>query len=76
MNRNENAIIKLNNYKGKLLLLSAEVDHYWPSKEMCTSIERNNNNNIKHVVLNLEAHQFLAYDTPSKEIIAFLTQQE
>ncbi len=76
MNRNKNAIIKLNNYKGKLLLLSAEIDHYWPSKEMCTLIERNNNNNIKHVVLNLEVHQFLAYNTPSKEIIAFLTQQE
>ena len=45
---------------------------------MCTSIERdkNNNNNIKHFVLNLEVYQFLAYDTPSKEIIAFLTQQE
>jgi hypothetical protein len=43
---------------------------------MRTFIEKNNNNNIKHIMLNLEGHNFLQYDASSKEIIAFLTQQE
>jgi esterase/lipase len=75
-NKNTNAIIKINNFKGKLLLLSAEVDHFWPSKEMCNFIEKNSNSNIKHVVLNLEGHYFLEYEESGKEIIAFLNQHK
>jgi uncharacterized protein len=75
MNKNQQAIIDVNNYHGRLLLLSAETDHYWPSKAMCTLIEKNGNSNMKHVVLNLAGHYFLEYEQSGKEMIAFLNQQ-
>jgi hypothetical protein len=40
MNKNTKAEINLNNYQGKLLLLSANKDPFWPSKEMCEHIEK------------------------------------
>lgn len=75
MNKNKNAIININDFKGKLLLLSAEVDHFWPSKKMCTFIEKSENGNIKHIALNIEGHYFLQYEQSSKEIINFLENQ-
>ena len=76
LNKNKNAMIKVNNFKGNLLLLSAETNHYWPSKQMCKLMEENSAHNIKHVALNPEEHYFLQYQESSKEIIAYLSQHQ
>ena len=73
-NKNLNAKIDLNQYKGRLLLLSAEVDPYWPSKEMCNAIERDAKIDVTHKVLNLNGHHFLEYDESIKEMISFLEE--
>lgn len=73
-NKNLNAKIDLNQYQGKLLLLSAEVDNYWPSKEMCNVIERDAKIDVTHKVLNLNGHHFLEYDESIKEIVTFLEE--
>jgi BAAT / Acyl-CoA thioester hydrolase C terminal. len=75
-NKNNEALIQVNNYQGQLLLLSAETDHFWPSKEMCNLMKQNGGNDIKHVTLNLEGHYFLQYEQSSKEIMAFLNHQK
>ncbi|MBX4265082.1 acyl-CoA thioester hydrolase/BAAT C-terminal domain-containing protein [Clostridium estertheticum] len=61
-NLNKDALININNYKGKILLLSAENDNYWPSKKMSNMLVKNSNNkeNINHIVLELEGHYFLS----------------
>jgi dienelactone hydrolase len=71
-NKNLKAKIDLDQYKGKLLLLSAEVDNYWPSKEMCNVIERDYKIDVTHKVLNIDGHYFLEYNKSVKEIIDFL----
>ena len=73
-NFNQEALINIDNYKGKLLLISAENDRYWPSKKMSNMLAQNskNKNNISHVCLNLEGHGFLTYDESVNEIINFL----
>jgi hypothetical protein len=71
-NKNLKAKINLDQYKGKLLLLSAEVDNYWTSKEMCNVIERDFKIDVTHKVLNINGHYFLEYDESVKEIIDFL----
>ena len=69
---NREAKIDLSQYNGKLLLLSAEVDNYWPSKEMCNEIEREAKTGVTHRVLNLTDHHFLENDESIREIIRFL----
>ncbi|MBW9154051.1 acyl-CoA thioester hydrolase/BAAT C-terminal domain-containing protein [Clostridium estertheticum] len=73
-NLNKDALININNYKGKILLLSAENDNYWPSKKMSNILVKNSNNkdNINHIVLELEGHYFLKYKQSVNEIINFL----
>jgi hypothetical protein len=73
-NRNLKAKINLDQYKGKLLLLSAELDNYWPSKEMCNVIERDFKIDVTHKVLNINGHYYLEYDESVKEIISFLEE--
>jgi uncharacterized protein len=69
---NAKAVIDLSNFKGKLLLLSAEQDNYWPSKLMCDKIVNNFQIEVMHKVLNLREHYFQEYDEPIKETINFL----
>jgi dienelactone hydrolase len=50
----KNAVIKVENIKGPILLVSSDEDKVWPSKKMCDNIkERLNQNNfsfkIEHV---------------------------
>lgn len=73
-NFNPDALINVDNYKGKILLISSENDLYWPSKNMCETLIKNskNKNNIKHVSLNLEDHCFLWYEESVREIISYL----
>lgn len=73
-NFNPDALIDLDNYKGKVLLISSENDQYWPSKNMCNTLMENSKNkdNIKHVSLNLEDHCFLWYEESVIEIISYL----
>ncbi|WP_252217173.1 acyl-CoA thioester hydrolase/BAAT C-terminal domain-containing protein [Clostridium sp. VAP41] len=73
-NFNKNAMINIDNYKGKILLLSAENDKYWPSKNMSNILIENskNKNSIEHITLDLDGHYFLNYDTSVDEIINFL----
>ena len=66
------ARIDLSQYKGKILLLSAEIDNFWPSKEMCRVIEKEPQIDVTHKVLDLKGHHFLEYDESIKEIIGFL----
>lgn len=74
-NQNTQALIHLDHFKGSLLLLSAETDHFWPSKEMCAFLKDNHCNKIKHVTLNMKGHYFLEYQETGKEMIAFLNAQ-
>jgi len=71
-NMNTKAIIDLSNFKGKLLLLSAEQDNYWPSKRMCQEIVKNYKIDVIHKILNLKGHYFQEYEEPINEIITFL----
>lgn len=67
-------MINVDGYKGKILLLSAEHDRYWPSKEMCEVLLRNSGSGsmIEHIVLDLEGHHFLEYEQSINEIVRFL----
>lgn len=71
-NMNTKAIIDLSNFKGKLLLLSAEQDNYWPSKFMCEKIVNSFNIDVIHKTLNLKEHYFQEYEEPINETINFL----
>jgi len=66
--------IDLRQCKGKILLLSAEIDNFWPSKEMCRVIERKPQIDVTHKILDLKGHHFLEYDESIKEIIGFLDE--
>ncbi len=76
LNKNKNAMIKVDNFKGNLLLLSAETDHFWPSKSMCEFIVKSNSHQMIHKVLDLEGHYLLQYELSGKEIINFLNQSK
>jgi hypothetical protein len=71
-NMNNEAKIDLSQYKGKLLLLSSDVDNFWPSKEMCDVIVRDYKIDVTHKVLNLTGHYFQDYEESIKETINFL----
>lgn len=73
-NFNPDALINVDNYKGKIFLISSENDPYWPSKNMCKTLMENSKNkdSIKHVSLNLEDHCFLLYEESVREIISYL----
>jgi hypothetical protein len=71
---NAEARIDLSQYKGKLLLLSAKVDNYWPSKEMSDSIVRDFKIDVVHKVLDLNGHYFQEYDESINETISFLEE--
>jgi uncharacterized protein len=71
-NMDKNAEIDLSNFKGKMLLLSAENDNYWPSKAMCNTIMNNFNIDATHKVLNQSGHYFQDYEEPINETINFL----
>ncbi|WP_250675517.1 acyl-CoA thioester hydrolase/BAAT C-terminal domain-containing protein (plasmid) [Paraclostridium ghonii] len=75
-NFNKEAVINVDNYKGKILLLSSENDKYWPSKNMSNILIENskNKNNIDHITLDLEGHYFLNYNQSVDEIINFLEE--
>lgn len=68
------AVISVDGYKGKMLLLSAKNDRYWPSKEMCETLLRSSGsgNMIEHIVLDLEGHHFLECEQSISEIVRFL----
>ena len=71
-NPDEKAKIDLRNYKGKLLLLSAEEDNYWPSMAMCNAMVHDFSIDITHIALKQQGHLFLEYEDSVREIIAFL----
>jgi hypothetical protein len=73
-NFRRDAVINVDGYKEKILLLSAEHDRYWPSKEMCETLLRNSGNggSMEHIVLDLEGHYFLEYEQSINEIVRFL----
>lgn len=75
-NFKQEALINIDNYKGKIFLLSSENDRYWPSKKMSNLLAQNskNKNKIKHVCLNLEGHGFLTYDESVNEMIHYLEE--
>ncbi len=74
-NQNQQALIHLDHFKGSLLLLSAETDHFWPSKAMCAFLKDNPGNKIKHITLNINGHHFLQYQESGKEMMGFLNVQ-
>ena len=73
-NYNKDAAINIDDYKGKILLISEEKDVYWPSKKMCDILIENSKNkdNIEHITLELEGHYLLRYDESSNIIIKYL----
>lgn len=77
-NFNKDAIINLDNYKGKVFLISAEKDNYWPSKKMSNILVENskNKNNINHICLDVEGHYLLSYKESVNEIINYLEKNK
>lgn len=75
-NFNKEACIDINNYKGKILLLSAQKDKYWPSQKMSNILLENvkNKEKISHISLDLEGHYFLNYDESVDEMIKYLNE--
>lgn len=71
-NMNAKAVIDLSHFEGKLLLLSAEHDNFWPSKRMCEEIVDRFKIDVEHKALNLREHYFQEYEEPIKETIRFL----
>jgi hypothetical protein len=71
-NFNKAAIINVDKYKGKMLLISSGCDTYWPSKEMSAILAENSKSDIKHISLDLEGHYYLKYEESTNEIINFL----
>ena len=73
-NFNEEAYIDINNYKGKVFLISEGNDKYWPSKEMSQIIFDNSYNkcDLKYVSMDLPGHYLLKYDESVDEIIKYL----
>lgn len=73
LNKNNKGSINIKNYTGKLLLISAENDKYWPSKDMSNCLEKSGNrNNIRHIVLDVEGHYLLEYEKSGTEILKYL----
>jgi uncharacterized protein len=71
-NRTKNVSISLSQYTGKLLLLSSDLDTYWPSTEMCENLIENNNRDITHKVLHIDGHYFQEINESISETINFL----
>ena len=73
-NFDKEAIISTDSYKGKILLISAENDKYWPSKKMSENLVEHskNKNSISHVCLNIDGHYFLSYKESVDEMIKYL----
>ncbi|MTK10895.1 MAG: acyl-CoA thioester hydrolase [Clostridiaceae bacterium] len=77
-NFNRDAIINMDSYKGKVFLLSAENDSYWPSKKMSNTLIENskNKNNLSHITLDVEGHYLLSYKESVDEIINYLEKNK
>lgn len=73
-NYNEDAVINVDDYKGRIFLISAEHDPYWPSKDMSNKIIENcrNKNKISHISLNLNGHRYLDFKESTHEILKYL----
>ncbi|NMM61704.1 acyl-CoA thioester hydrolase [Clostridium sp. P21] len=73
-NFNRDAVINIDNYKGKVFFLSAENDSYWPSKKMSNTLIENskNKNNLSHITLDVKGHYLLSYKESVNEIINYL----
>ncbi|MDF2885146.1 MAG: acyl-CoA thioester hydrolase [Clostridiaceae bacterium] len=73
-NYNKDAMINIDNYKGKVLFISAEKDCYWPSKKMSDLLieNSNNKNKMRHISLDVEGHYLLKYEESVNEIISYL----
>lgn len=70
-NFNKDAVINIDNYKGKVFFISAEKDNYWPSKKMSNTLIKNKNN-LSHITLDVEGHYLLRYKESVNEIINYL----
>lgn len=75
-NKNKYATININQYQGKVLLLSSEKDYYWPSKAMCEFISKMRTENTEYYVINCNGDQLLEYEESSQRIINFLNRMK
>lgn len=71
-NKKSDTAIDMSSYKGKLLLLSSDIDTFWPSKEMCNKMENDFKIDITHKVLHVAGHYFQECEEAIKETIKFL----
>lgn len=76
LNFNNDSVINVDNYKGNILLISAEHDPYWPSKKMSNILAENckTKGKIKHITLNLNGHYYLNYPESTEEILKFINK--
>jgi len=74
LNYNKDAEIDIQNYKGKVLLLSAEHDPYWPSKNMSAKLYESNKEKVQHKTLDLNGHRYFCFPESAKEILEFLNE--
>lgn len=68
------AVTELGGFSGKSLLLSAENDRYWPSRDMCRTIADGQPENFRHEILDLKEHRFLENTEAASRIIEFLEE--
>jgi uncharacterized protein len=71
-NKRAGTAIDLSQFKGRLLLLSSDVDTYWPSKEMSEKMVRDFKIDVVHKVLHAEGHYFQENKDAIRETIQFL----
>lgn len=73
-NYNDKACINVDQYPGKILLLSEPDDIYWPSRKMCGMLVKNSpdNSRIQHICLELEGHYLMNYKQSVDAIIEYL----
>lgn len=76
LNRNQEAFINIGKFEGRMLLISAEKDNYWPCRPMCDLlVEKGNRKNISHIFLNTEhSAKTLHNEVVGNEIINFLNE--
>ncbi len=75
-NGNEDALIRVDGYTGKILLISEENDRYWPSRAMSEQLVKRSGNreNMRHISMKLDGHYLMNYEESAGEIVKYLEE--
>lgn len=71
-NRTKHVEINIEDYAGKLFLLSSDIDSFWPSKEMSDILATRKKKDVIHKVLHVSGHYFQDVQEAIEETKHFL----